>query len=472
MSKLRIRNGPYSGREKSLAGEPVSIGRDAEAGIQILDRSASRFHAEVFPVGGMFFVRDLESKNGTYVNDERLTDEELLREADVIKIGTTELVFESGIALHDTDSADRISYHEDDSMLSHTLEFKLDDLTDIEDEAGEAGDESRSLQILYQVGKLLAQHDNAPAPQVLDFLLRAMPAEAALIFTREADSGRLTPHTVRTVTPNDNPVICRTIIRRTVAENRAFFTADAQSDQRFNRKESVIEQGIRSVVCVPLTIAGQNRGVLYVSRSVSSQAFDRSDMEVLSACAIQLGLSFDAQHYAERYQQELWNLLCRLVHGVEGGRQQAGLGERTAMSVVALARRVRIPEANLWQLRLAALLHHVDDLFGKPGREAALAEFDNVHIVEDALPYIRTSEERLDGTGPYGFTGEELDVGQRSLALAVAFVRAQRDRPEADALEIIDDLAKDPGYDEDLCAELKACHLDGSLYQEPFARID
>ena len=76
-NKLRIRNGPYTGREKSLAGDAVTIGRDVEASIQILDRSASRFHCEVFPVGGMWFVRDLDSKNGTYINGEPLEDEEL-----------------------------------------------------------------------------------------------------------------------------------------------------------------------------------------------------------------------------------------------------------------------------------------------------------------------------------------------------------------------------------------------------------
>src|ERR1043165_5056822 len=88
MSKIRLGNGTYLGREKSLSEKSLTSGRDAEAGIQILDRSASRFHAEIFPVGGMYFVRDLDSKNGTYVNDDRLGDEELLREGDVIKIGT------------------------------------------------------------------------------------------------------------------------------------------------------------------------------------------------------------------------------------------------------------------------------------------------------------------------------------------------------------------------------------------------
>ena len=88
MSKIRIRNGPYANREVTLGEAAVTIGRDAEAGMPILDRSASRFHAEVLPVGGMFYVRDLDSKNGTYINTDKLEDEELLREGDVIKIDT------------------------------------------------------------------------------------------------------------------------------------------------------------------------------------------------------------------------------------------------------------------------------------------------------------------------------------------------------------------------------------------------
>src|ERR1043165_9084309 len=123
MRKIRIVNGPYRGREKSLSEKSLTIGRDAEAGIQILDRSASRFHAEIFPVGGMYFVRDLDSKNGTYVNDEKIGDEELLRENDVIKIGSTELAYESGAALGDDDSSGRISYRDDPDLLSNTLEF-------------------------------------------------------------------------------------------------------------------------------------------------------------------------------------------------------------------------------------------------------------------------------------------------------------------------------------------------------------
>ena len=271
MTKIRIRNGPYAGREQTLSSAALTIGRDTDAGVQILDRSASRFHAEVFPVGGMYFVRDLESKNGTHINDQKLSDEELLREGDVIKIGTTELIIEPGIALKTAeDSSESLSFRDDDDMLSNTLEFRINDLTDIDDAADgqeRSDNESRALQILYQVGKLSTENDPASASEVvLDFLVKALPAESAIIFLRNFDTGKLSPACIRTVRPNVQSVISRTIIRRTVAENRAFFTADAQDDSGLRRKDSVVNQSIRSVVCVPMMSHGKTKGVLYFTR--------------------------------------------------------------------------------------------------------------------------------------------------------------------------------------------------------------
>ena len=111
-------------------------------------------------------------------------------------------------------------------MLSNTLEFRINDLTDIDDEAQvqeKSDNESRALQILYQVGKLSTESNPGNASEVvLDFLVKALPAESAIIFLRNFDTGKLTPACIRTSQPNVQPVISRTIIRRTVAENRAF----------------------------------------------------------------------------------------------------------------------------------------------------------------------------------------------------------------------------------------------------------
>lgn len=72
----------------------VTIGRDAEADVRIEDRYASGIHCRVHSRGNEYFVEDLNSTNGTYLNDADLHGESVLRDMDTIRIGDTELRFE------------------------------------------------------------------------------------------------------------------------------------------------------------------------------------------------------------------------------------------------------------------------------------------------------------------------------------------------------------------------------------------
>lgn len=74
------------------AHAPVVAGRDATADIQIESDRASRRHFEVRPEADNFILRDLESSNGTRVN-ERRTQRRLLRDGDVIEAGRQLFVF-------------------------------------------------------------------------------------------------------------------------------------------------------------------------------------------------------------------------------------------------------------------------------------------------------------------------------------------------------------------------------------------
>jgi hypothetical protein len=72
----------------------LSIGRSADADVQIEDRYASGLHARIYSHGGRFFVEDLKSTNGTLLNDAALAGEAELVEGDMIRIGDTEFRFE------------------------------------------------------------------------------------------------------------------------------------------------------------------------------------------------------------------------------------------------------------------------------------------------------------------------------------------------------------------------------------------
>jgi hypothetical protein len=74
----------------------LSIGRSQEADLRIEDRYASGVHARIFSREGCSYVEDMNSTNGTLLNDADLRGEAELIDGDVIRIGDTELRFEGG----------------------------------------------------------------------------------------------------------------------------------------------------------------------------------------------------------------------------------------------------------------------------------------------------------------------------------------------------------------------------------------
>ncbi|MDX6632753.1 MAG: hypothetical protein QOG09_669 [Solirubrobacterales bacterium] len=89
-----IRGGDLTAGDQYDLFGGATIGRSADAEIRVTDRYASQLHARVFSRGGLQFVEDLDSTNGTLLNDEPLHGEAELRPGDVIRIGDTEFRYE------------------------------------------------------------------------------------------------------------------------------------------------------------------------------------------------------------------------------------------------------------------------------------------------------------------------------------------------------------------------------------------
>jgi DNA-binding CsgD family transcriptional regulator len=77
-----------------LDGDRMGMGRGADAGVRLEgDGAISRLHAEMQQLDGGWLIRDLGSRNGTFVNAVRITDPIALRPGDEVKIGSWRLVF-------------------------------------------------------------------------------------------------------------------------------------------------------------------------------------------------------------------------------------------------------------------------------------------------------------------------------------------------------------------------------------------
>jgi DNA-binding response OmpR family regulator len=82
-----------AGQEHLLSGEVVMIGRAIESDIVITSKRVSREHAQVRREGWRAVLEDLDSTNGTYLNDERLLSPTELRDRDRVAIGDVVLIF-------------------------------------------------------------------------------------------------------------------------------------------------------------------------------------------------------------------------------------------------------------------------------------------------------------------------------------------------------------------------------------------
>lgn len=73
----------------------ITIGRSEESDVYILDESISSLHSEIFYKKGRYFVRDLNSKNGTFVNNQPVILAEI-HDGDLLTFGTRNFIFKTG----------------------------------------------------------------------------------------------------------------------------------------------------------------------------------------------------------------------------------------------------------------------------------------------------------------------------------------------------------------------------------------
>ena len=93
VANLEIVRGPYSGASFSIDRPVCTIGRAAESDVRIRDESVSANHATLLRKGTAWFVVDLRSASGTFVDGLRIAGERELTSGSRLKLGRVELMF-------------------------------------------------------------------------------------------------------------------------------------------------------------------------------------------------------------------------------------------------------------------------------------------------------------------------------------------------------------------------------------------
>ena len=488
MSYLRIKKGKKAGKVYEIGEKSTIIGRESIADIQIDDKAASREHAEVFKLGEMYFVRDLNSRNGTLVNGE-LIDEELLREGDLIQIGETEFAYEEKDVESEEISDDSEDLLFDDGAdLGRTVEFHLDDIG--RGKAAESTKEIENLKTMYHVGKILSSEVSSTRllDDILEIILKKVDADNVYIFTKEKDTGKFKP-IAKKVDPIAGTVkVSRTIIKKTVNETRSIMTNNAMSDKRFESRDSIVLKKIRSVICTPLVTRHRVSGVLYISRNRPGDGFVSEDLELATAVGTLVGMALENLQ-ARMEQHELFvSMIKALIYAGELRLPETkGHSERVSLIATNVAKKMKLPLKDVRNVRMAALLHDVGKLglqtvSNKPqlDEETSMKEdfidsaekiLENVRKLEYLIPAIKHQYEKFDGSGiPGGLKGNKIPQFARIISVADTFdFLTTRGGLRGEGLankEAIHELREGAGteYDPEVVASLEFAANDGTLF--------
>ncbi|MBS1810621.1 MAG: SpoIIE family protein phosphatase [Acidobacteria bacterium] len=292
----------------------TTIGRSVRNDLWTDDPFTSRLHAEIRQRGDGFWLSDLGSANGTFLNGTRLTAPVMLKERDVFRVGETEIVFvereetspmrgqtgvliapasdlsaqikpEATIVASARNSATAVS------KVISSLDLSQSTVSGISQFAETSAD---ILAVISRVSVALLSSLSLDETlnQVLDCVFEALPADHGYLMLFERIPGQSESELICKAMKTRKPVSAQTEVKishsiseQVLKQGSSVLTSDAQQDPRFQQQHSIVLSGIRSVMAVPLAIEGRILGMIYVDSSFGTNRFNEPQLQLLTLIA-------------------------------------------------------------------------------------------------------------------------------------------------------------------------------------------
>lgn len=300
MAILFTIQGPDIGRKHTLEANPTVLGRQLDCTIVLDAKAVSRQHAQILCDDGAYFVEDLNSSNGTFVNGKRITGRVPLAERDTLQVGPYLFALRPTPTPTSTEANLVIREQVSAAASNHTL-FRQDP--------------AQKLQVILEISQNLARTlDLEPLlDKLLDQLLGLFPhADRGMVLLLEGDHLIVRAQRSRRAEDATKYPYSRTIVRRALDEGVGILSDDVRSDLRFQASETIASLNVRSLLCVPLIGQdGRRLGVIQIDRFLAGTPFRSEDLQMLTAVSLQVAVVLEnaALHAEllreERFRQEL-----------------------------------------------------------------------------------------------------------------------------------------------------------------------
>jgi phosphoserine phosphatase RsbU/P len=291
------------GRTKKvpLTGERISVGRSSAAELCFPeDAGLSRQHFAFEPDGDNWTVQDLGSKNGTFVNGIPLRARLNLTPGDRITAGHLVVVYSPGAER----PASEVVVFEGEatapttSTLVTSLEGALSNQTMVVDRGGPRG--STQMQALIRAGQCLSENHPLEElfPLILDLSVKAVNAQRGVVMLLEGEALVAKAHR------GEGFRISTAVRDKVLNEKSSVLVRDAQLDDAFRSRMSIVEQKVHTMMAVPLQTSERIIGLLYLDSPSVLREFTAEDLNLLTVMANVAAIRIEHARLAEIEQAE------------------------------------------------------------------------------------------------------------------------------------------------------------------------
>ena len=296
-----------------LNRSPFTVGRKVDKDLVIADPRVSRDHAQISQEGSAFYLEDLGSKHGTFINGERIQRQKLER-GDRLEFGARDAAYVLFNPAHAPSNTAR------DFLSQISVIAGKPETTELE-----------TLRLYLEAARKLntAGVLDEILVTMLDVTLQLTRAERAYVFLKD-DDGKLQLRAGRNYKQEpllDDKTISHSTLEESMRSNSEFVVTNTGGVLDIASRQSIVAYDLRTVVCIPLrrlqvhatrdpqtpmpvSNAGEAMGVLYVdsraSRDISGLNKDiLHEIAIEAASLIENARLVQAEEEARRYQQEL-----------------------------------------------------------------------------------------------------------------------------------------------------------------------
>jgi serine phosphatase RsbU (regulator of sigma subunit) len=276
MAQLLIQSPGGQTRTVPLTTDRLTVGRSSTADLSFPEDSGlSRQHMMLAREGNAWFVEDLGSKNGTFLNEAPVKTRTALKPGDRVTAGHLVMTFEAAAAAAAAAARSPVVFVEEpEPVPSSTIVTSLAGVM-----AGARG--ARQVQALIKAGTELAS--DRPLPEmfrlILDLAIQAVGAQRGALMTVEDGKLVLQAH------KGEGFRISTAVRDRVMNSRESMLVRDTTMDEALRARMSIVQQRVATLMAAPLQTRERIIGLIYLDSPNIMQRFGQEDLELLTVMA-------------------------------------------------------------------------------------------------------------------------------------------------------------------------------------------